>query len=111
MSNPANALKTSETDLLAMMSVMPQAVTDDMVLSFKYNISTRFGTSAADAPEYAHEKIQANIKLSEVTSHIGIWDMNKKITYTITINPKTTIIKIDPAMVDWIPQTGGSTTL
>ena len=111
MSDPADALTTSEADILPMMSVMPQAVTDAMVLSFKYNISTRFGTSAAAAPEYAHEEIQANIKLSEVTSHIGIWDMNKKITYTITIDPKTTIIKIDPAMVDWIPQTGGSTTL
>lgn len=111
MSNPAAALTTSEADILPMMSVMPQAVTDDMVLSFKYNISTRFGTSAAAAPEYAHEEIQANIKLSEVTSHIGIWDMNKKITYTITIDPKTTIIKIDPAMVDWVTETGGTASL
>ena len=83
-----------------------------MILSFDYNIITKF-----NGTEYAHEKIHASIPLSsfEVTlggnDGIDRWNMNKKITYTIIINPVTTTIKIDPAMVDWIIETGGTTTL
>ena len=111
-----NAISTpltqSEVDVLAMRTVLPQEVTSSMILSFDYNIITKF-----NGTEYAHEKIHASIPLSsfEVTlggnDGIDRWNMNKKITYTIIINPVTTTIKIDPAMVDWIIETGGTTTL
>ncbi len=104
----------NQSVLLRMRSVMPQVVTNDIVLSFKYNISTRFGATGAAGEEYAKEEITASIRLNDaqtVSGAIAKWDMNKKITYTITINPKTTTIKVDPAMVDWVAQTGGSTSL
>lgn len=98
--------KNKATVVLPMRSVMPQTVTDDIVLEFDYRIVTKFNTD-----EYAHEKIHTSIKLNSFTGHIAAWEMNKKITYTIIIDPVTTTIKIDPAMVDWVTETGGSTTL
>jgi hypothetical protein len=101
--------KTNATTILAMQSVLPQTVTNAVVLSFDYNIDTKFNTS-----KYAQEKIHASIQLnsaSAVTGPISSWDMNKKVTYTIIIDPVTTTIKIDPAMVDWVVETGGTATL
>lgn len=95
--------------VMTMQNIIPQTVTDDVVLSFNYNISYKYNNT-----EYAHEKIAASIQLNDtnkVSSAIGSWGMNQQITYTITINPETTTIKIDPAMVEWEPQAGGSTTL
>lgn len=101
--------KTNATTILAMQSVLPQTVTNAVVLSFDYNIDTKFNTS-----KYAQEKIHASIQLnsaSAVTGPISSWDMNKKVTYTIIIDPVTTTIKIDPAMVDWVVETGGTASL
>ena len=92
---------TDPVELLAMRSVLPQAVTNDMVLSFDFNIVTKFGTEGHEV-EYAHENVHTSIKLSDFVSTIANWEMNKRITYTVTINPETTTIKIDPAMVDWL---------
>ena len=105
MANSA-VLTTTATDVLSMQNVLPQTVTDDVVLNFKYNISYKYNGS-----EYAHEKITAAVQLNSITNPITSWGMNQQITYTITINPETTTIKIDPAMVEWAPQAGGSTTL
>lgn len=96
-------------DLLSMQSVLPQAITDDMVLSFDFHISTKFGTTQTltDEDEYAHENIHTSIKLSDFSGTVGnSWQMNKKITYTITINPKTELVRIDPAMEEWITTSG-----
>lgn len=97
MGNVDAPLQTTAVDVLEMQTVMPQAVTSDMILSFDYKIVTKFNNE-----QYAQEKIHADINLSTIADHIANWDMNKKITYTITINPETTTIKIDPAMVDWL---------
>ena len=106
MADVTTPLKTTAVDVLTMQNVLPQAVTNDVKLNFKYNISYKYNGS-----EYAHEKITASVQLNSITDAITSWDMNKKITYTITINPETTIIRIDPAMVDWEEVAGGSTTL
>lgn len=101
--------KTESTTILAMQSVLPQTVEDAVVLSFDYNIDTKF-----NADKYAQEKIHASIKLNDVnavTGPISSWAMNKKVTYTIIIDPVTTTIKIDPAMVDWVVETGGTANL
>ncbi|MBO4657730.1 MAG: fimbrillin family protein [Bacteroidales bacterium] len=94
------------TTLLVERSVLPQSVSDNdnLKLSFDYLISTKF-----DGTEYSHEKIHAEVKLKDFSGAIGEWEMNKKITYTISINPETTVIRIDPAMVDWIPNVSGGT--
>ena len=106
MSDVTTPLTTTAVDVLTMQNVLPQTVTNNVVLNFKYNISYKYNGS-----EYAHEKITASVQLNSITDAITSWDMNKKITYTITINPETTIIRIDPAMVDWEEVAGGSTTL
>ena len=106
MSDVTTPLTTTAVNVLSMQNVLPQTVTDAVVLNFKYNISYKY-----NGTEYAHEKITAAIQLNSITDAISSWDMNKKITYTITINPETTVIRIDPAMVDWEAVAGGSTTI
>ena len=106
MSNVTTPLTTTAVDVLTMQNVLPQTVTDNVVLNFKYNISYKY-----NGTEYAHEKITAALQLNNITNAISAWEMNKKITYTITINPETTVIRIDPAMVDWEPVAGGTATL
>lgn len=106
MSNVTTPLTTDAVDVLTMQNVLPQTVTDNVVLNFKYNISYKY-----NGEEYAHEKITAALQLNNITNAISAWEMNKKITYTITINPETTVIRIDPAMVDWEPVAGGTATL
>ena len=105
MSN-VTPLTTTAVDVLTMQNVLPQTVTNNVVLNFKYNISYKY-----NGTEYAHEKITAALQLNNITNAISAWEMNKKITYTITINPETTVIRIDPAMVDWEPVAGGTATL
>ena len=114
MADKDSALTTDAVYLLEMRTVLPQAVTPDMVLSFDYLIKTKFvpaGQEASTITEYAKEKIHADVKLSDFSGHISEWEMNKKITYTVTIDPETELIKIDPAMVDWIGEEGGSATI
>ena len=106
MNNVTSALTTSADDhvILGMQSVLPQNVTNSMILTLTYNIVTKYS-----GVEYAHEKIQTSIDLSTISGASGpitSWDMNKKITYTIVINPETTLVRIDPAMVDWVTDSG-----
>ena len=103
MSDVTTPLTTTFVDVLAMQNVLPQTVTDAVKLNFNYNISYKY-----NGAEYAHEKIAASVKLNAITNAISSWDMNKKITYQITIDPVTTTIKIDPAVVEWETQAGGS---
>lgn len=106
MSDVTTPLTTTAVDVLEMQNVLPQTVTNNVVLNFKYNISYKY-----NGTEYAHEKITAALQLNNITNAISAWEMNKKITYTITINPETKVIRIDPAMVDWEPVAGGTATL
>ena len=106
MANVTTPLTTDTVSVLRMQNVLPQTVTDDVVLKFKYKISYKY-----DGTEYAHEKITENVQLNHITDAIDKWEMNKKITYVITIDPVKTVIRIDPAMVDWEEVAGGSTTL
>ena len=103
MTDVTTPLTTSFVDVLAMQNVLPQTVTNAVKLNFNYNISYKY-----NGAEYAHEKIAASVQLNAITDAISSWDMNKKITYQITIDPVTTTIKIDPAVVDWEAQAGGS---
>lgn len=106
MSDVTTPLTTDAVNVLAMQNVLPQTVTNAVVLNFKYNISYKY-----NGTEYAHEKITAAIQLNSITNAIASWEMNKKITYTLTIDPETTVIRIDPAMVEWEEVAGGSTTI
>ena len=104
--NTTFSLTASASDIIPMRSVRPQDVTDDMVLSFDYNIDYYYQPDGGQASRYAREKISTSIPLSEFSGEIESWSMNKKITYTITINPETSVVRIDPAMVDWVTDSG-----
>ena len=131
--NPTSALPAVNDQngplvLLGMQSVLPQAIADDdndddddIALSFNYLIRTRFDDGTNPAPyaqvddkgnlypdEYAHEMVSVSIPLKDFTGeNLGnVWEMNKRITYTVIINPETKIIKIDPAVEEWVGRNG-----
>ena len=103
MTAPSGALTTTAQDILAEQSVLPQVVTDDMVLSFKYQVITKY-----NGTQYSKEIIPVSVKLKAFTGAISSWPMNTKITYTITIDPETTVVKFDPAVEAWAVLNGGS---
>jgi len=76
-------------------SVLPQALTDDIVLTITYDLQTLHGTEV-----YIDEKaLEVTAKLNSTT--IKNWCMNKRYTYNITIDPVTDIITFDPAVAEW----------
>ena len=83
-------------EIIAAQSVLPQAVTDDIVLRIAYSIKTAYSAS-----EYIKENASATVQLNEFVSTIDTWEMNKIITYNIVIDPDTDTIKFDPEMIDW----------
>ena len=100
------ALTTTATTMLDGQSVLPQVVTDDMKLTIVYSIYYKY-----NGTPYAKERIATETLLSAFSDAVSEWGMNKKITYTITINPQTTKVKIDPAMVDWETADAGTADL
>lgn len=113
IADPANALTLDEDNckLLNEWTVLPQ-LTGNIVLSFNYDIVTTYhkintaNGEEIEVRDYAHETIHESINLSAFSGGITSWDMNKKIIYTLTIDPVTQLVKIDPAMVDWITESG-----
>ena len=76
-------------------SVLPQTLTDNIVLTIKYDLQTLHGTTV-----YLDEKdLEVSAKLNTTT--IKNWCMNKRYTYNITIDPVTDIITFDPAVAEW----------
>ena len=80
-------------------SVLPQALSDNVVVTITYDLQTLHGTEV-----YLDEKgITVTGKLNVAT--IKNWCMNKRYTYTITIDPVTDIITFDPAVAEWTSAT------
>lgn len=104
-------------------TVLPQTVTDNMKLTFKMTINTYYGADLASAKiagaintevipvtAFATDDATdaydaAGILLNKLgTTPITAWEMNKKITYNIIIDPSTTTILYDPAVEDWVAE-------
>lgn len=96
-------------------TVLPQALADDFLLNFDVTIETKYGDTtggAAGASTVSTETIKVKdfpaagaitangIKLNAMSIG-GYWQMNKKYTYVFNIDPKTSTILYDPAVVDW----------
>lgn len=84
-------------------SVLPQQVTDAMVLELTYAITIKYKAGTADEVTIlAETDIPASIQLNTLKngSNVAItdWLPNKIYTYSITINPLTDQILIDPAI-------------
>ena len=102
------ALTKTAQSILALRSAMPQKFDDTNVFSIKYQIKT---IRSWDESNPAIEVVEDTKKLSEFSSAITSWNMNKKITYHITINPVDQQILFDPALENWIADDGGNITL
>ena len=98
--NPA-ALTTSATTMLDGQSVLPQALTSAHKLTVVYSIYNTVNGRTTK------ERLATTIDLSDFDGGLTGWAMNRKITYTITIDPQTTLVKLDPAVEDWVERDGG----
>lgn len=92
------ALDGTEKQIIGYKSVLPQDVTNDMVLTVNYTVTTTYNTNVKTVVENA----TASAKLSAFSGSISAWEMNKRYTYIFSINPDTGIIKIIPVETDWI---------
>lgn len=98
-------LTTTATDILAETTVMPQSLTDQaLALSFEITTKTKAGTTITE--DYT---TSINLKSGMGNSAPGFWQMNKKITYTVTVNPEGSEIYFDPAVADWDAASGEHT--
>ena len=86
-------------EVLPMRSFLPQAL-GNMAINFDYTIRTSYS-----ADDYLEETASSgDIRLNSFTSSVTEWGMNRKITYTITIDPEARVIEIDPTASDWSVQ-------
>ena len=90
----------SDYNLLATRTVMPQALQNAVVLTITYTVSAKH-----DGVTYSTETITVTKQLNQVTG-LADWEMNKNITYTVKIDPVAEKITFDPAVVDWVAQSG-----
>ena len=89
------------TNVVAMRSVLPQAVAD-IYMSFKYEVTTTTTNSVTHSTHTFTESVDvANLALNTFTGYTGDWVMNKIITYNININPETGAIVIIPVADTW----------
>ena len=103
-------------------AVRPQAVTNDMKLTFTISITKWYGTQTqfnaeghsgctnlgtevfpvTDFATTADDAYTANgLQLNKIANAPANWEMNKRIIYNIIIDPTTDTILFDPAVVDW----------
>ena len=104
-----NAIKQTETAeadtvMLAMRSVMPQALTTDQVFYIKYKVSA-YNDTDPDNP-YSVETLEFSDALKNFigTSPITAWNKNTKYTYNVIIDPIASKITFDPAVEEWAPE-------
>ena len=92
------ALTATDQELIGYKSVLPQAVTANMELTVNYTVTTTYPVKTVV------ENASAKAKLSEFSGAITAWEMNKRYTYTVVINPDAGIIRIIPVETDWIDE-------
>lgn len=98
-STPINT--SSYTVVLPLHAVLPQSVAD-IYMSLKYEVTT---TSENTTTHHTHTFTETvnvpELALSSFSGYVGNWDPNKRITYSLNINPKTNIISVTPTVVSW----------
>ena len=99
-----SVLTTDLAVVLAEQSVLPQSLAN-AELTFDLHIITKY-----NGTKYSEEKIPVTVALNTLgTTPITAWEMNTKYTYNIIVNPETTVVKFDPAVVDWVVDTNAPT--
>ncbi len=92
----------SETELMGWQSVIPQAVTEDMVLSVKFTVITTYKSDGATV-RTVEEDVTVSVPLNSFTG-VTAWEMNKRYIYTLVINPDTHLITIIPVETNWVEE-------
>lgn len=88
-----------------MFYVLPQTLVDDkqkVVVDFTVYLQNGKDDPAKKVSDYEWTTFLR-------TDALGAWEINKQITYTVSINPPFNEITFDPAVVDW--STSGSGTI
>ena len=99
-------LTTTATDILAETTVMPQSLTSQ-ALALTIEITTKNLNANTQITEKYDTIIDLATKMgSSAPKH---WQMNKKITYTVTVDPEGAQIYFDPAVADWDAASGDHT--
>ena len=92
------ALTATDQEIIGYKSVLPQDVTNAMVLTVNYKVTTTYPGKTVT------EDASASAALSAFSGAITAWEMNKRYTYTVVINPDAGIIRIIPVETDWIDE-------
>ncbi|MCR5276482.1 MAG: hypothetical protein K6D54_02255 [Bacteroidales bacterium] len=97
-----NAVRQTESDtvMLAMRSVMPQALTNNHVFYIKYKVSA-YNDDSTDP--YSVETLEFSKPITNFISGTTItaWNKNTKYTYNVIIDPIASKITFDPAVEEW----------
>ena len=100
--------KSNQNGSLEYLLVRPQTFTNngskDQALYIKYTVRTYYKNDvlANTADSYTDEVIETTVPLYNIHKTDRKWDMNKKITYTISLTKQR--IYWDPSVVDWTPE-------
>lgn len=80
--------------------VLPQTLTDNVTLSVKYTVTQKSDGDFVSVRTYTPDPIKVN------TMGLTKWEMNKNITYTITISVANNQILFAPAVAEWEAASG-----
>ena len=85
--------------------VLPQILADDVTVEVVYTVTQKQNGTTISVKQYNPAAIKLN------TMGLPSWQMNKNITYTISIIAKSNQILFAPAVEDWVDADGGSVTI
>lgn len=75
--------------------VLPQTLSDDVTVSVTYTVTQKQDGTTISVKQYTPDPIKLN------TMGLTSWEMNKNITYTISIIAKSNQILFAPAVEEW----------
>lgn len=85
--------------------VLPQTLSDAVTVSVTYTVTQKQNGTTISVKQYTPDPIKLN------TMGLPSWQMNKNITYTISIIAKSNQIFFAPSVQKWADVDGGTTTI
>ena len=103
---PVSTQEIDATSLLAERTVMPQ-LTSGVNFTLNYKVTAKHGNDV-----FMEEYVTVEKTIAELASAaLASWNMNKKITYNVIIDPVTSKVKFDPAVESWANEEARSINL
>lgn len=89
-------ISTEDKKVINGVSVLPQNLESDNKLELEYTVTTKY-----PGQDPVSEKLTASVELKDL--NVSSWELNKKITYTITIDPNgLNPITFLPLVEEWV---------